>query len=95
MGDTADIDRPGPFKAFVTLWPLVVLLVTGAAVVGEARYRLGHLEIKVHDGAKTQIRRADATSRELRKLNDELRTGLGRVQLSMARICIKLDVECD
>jgi len=95
MNDTADITPPSAIKAIMTLWPLVLLLITGAAVVGEARYRLGHLETKVHEGERTQENRYDSTNRELRKMNHELRTGLGKVQLSMARICIKLDVECE
>ena len=92
---TTDLTPPGLLKSIMTLWPIVLLLVGGAAVVGEARYRLGHLETKVHESEKTQSSRYDATNRELRKMNNELRIGLGKVQLSIARICIRLDVECE
>jgi len=92
--ETADLP-PSPLVRFMAFWPVIVLLVGGAAVVGEARYRLSHLEGEVHQNEQQQEVRYEAMAKELQSMNNELRNGLGRVQLSMARICIKLDVECD
>ena len=92
---TSEVSPSGLLRSVTTLWPVVVLLVGGAAVVGEARYRLNDLEAKVVGQERTQAQRYEATNQELRKMNNELRIGLGKVQLGMARICIKLDVECD
>jgi len=70
--------------------------------VSEARYRLADLENKFVQLEKRSDDRFNTISaemkedrRELKKLNSELRVGLGKVQLSMAKICAKLDVECD
>ena len=92
--ETADLP-PSPLMRFMAFWPVIVLLVGGAAVVGEARYRLSDLETKVKSGEKQQQVRYETINKELKSMNNELRNGLGRVQLSMARICIKLDVACD
>jgi hypothetical protein len=85
---------PG-IKQVLQVWPLVVFLVAVSGVIAEARYRLSALEGRVEQSRAQQEQRYDTTNKELRKMNNELRMGLGRVQLSMARICIKLDVECD
>lgn len=90
------------FKTLVTYWPLILALVFGAGIVGEARYRLSDLESKFVQLEKRSDERFSAITaemkedrKELKKLNQELRVGLGKMQLSMARICVKLDVECD
>jgi len=90
------------FKTLVTYWPLIVALVIGAGTISEARYRLTNLESKLIQLEKRSDDRFAAIyaelkedRRELKKLNRELRVGLGKVQLSMARICVKLNVECD
>ena len=85
---------PG-IKQTLQLWPFVMALVIGAGVTAEARYRLSALEQREERNETQQEARYDETNRELRKMNTELRTGLGKVQLSMARICIKLDVQCE
>lgn len=85
---------PG-IKQVLAVWPLVLFLIAGAAVVGEARYRLASLEDRVKRNETQGEQRNTETNASLRRMNDELRTGLGKVQLGMARICIKLDVECD
>ena len=98
---TQDI-QPNAFTTLVNYWPLIVALVVGAGIIGESRYRLASLESKIvhfekHNddrfGALAQESKDDR--RELMKLNRELRNSLGKMQLSMARICTKLDVECD
>jgi hypothetical protein len=82
-------------KSIITYWPLVMLLVGGAAAVGEARYRLGRLEGDVTAKSQRHELRSQRTNEEIRRMNEELRIGLGKVQLSQARICAKLDVRCD
>jgi len=86
---------PPGIKQTLQLWPLVLFLLAGAGAVAEARYRLAALEGRVERSESQQEARYDSTNKALHTMNDELRTGLGKVQLSMARICIKLDVECD
>ena len=90
------------FKTLVTYWPLILALVFGAGIVGDARYRLSDLETKFiqlekrsDDRFNTLTAEMKEDRKELKKLNRELRVGLGKMQLSMARICVKLDVECD
>ena len=90
------------FKTLVTYWPLILALVFGAGILSEARYRLTDLESKFVQLEKRSDERFSAITaemkedrKELKKLNQELRVGLGKMQLSMARICVKLDVECD
>ena len=85
---------PG-IKQIVGVWPLILFLIASAGIVGEARYRLAALEDRVARNEAQNAQRMTETSASLRRMNDELRTGLGKVQLGMARICIKLNVECD
>lgn len=99
---TADIPQPNAFEILIRFWPLIVALVLGAGILGESRYRLASLESKIVQlerssndrfGALAQESKDDR--RELMKLNRELRNSLGKMQLSVARICAKLDVECN
>jgi len=99
---TTDIPHPNAFEVLVKFWPLIVALVVTAAIIGESRYRLASLESKIVHFEKHNDDRFNAIAqeskddrRELMKLNRELRNSLGKMQLSMARICTKLDVECD
>ena len=99
---TADIPQPNAFEVLVKFWPLIVALVLTAAIIGESRYRLASLESKIvhlekHSDDKfgALARESKDDRRELMKLNRELRNSLGKMQLSVARICAKLDVECN
>ena len=90
------------FRTLVTYWPLILALVFGAGILSEARYRLSDLESKFvqlekrsDDRFNTLTAEMKEDRLELKKLNRELRVGLGKMQLSMARICVKLNVECD
>ena len=97
-------ETPAPPNAFQLLrsyWPLIAALVIGAGGMWEGRYRLEALEAKVSVIEKQNNDRFDTLTKErkearieMQKMNRELRDGLGRVQLSMARICTKLDVDC-
>ena len=99
---TADIPQPNAFDILIRFWPLIVALVLGAGILGESRYRLSNLESKIvhlekhsNDKFSELAQELKDERRELMKVNRELRIGLGKMQLSMARICAKLDVECN
>ena len=102
MASSIPPSKDNAFKTLVTYWPLLVALIIGAGILSEARYRLADVENKFIQLEKRSEDRFNTISvemkedrRELKKLNSELRVGLGKVQLSMAKICAKLDVECD
>ena len=102
MAGSIHPSKDNAFKVLVTYWPLLVALFIGAGIVSEARYRLADLENKFiqlekrsDDRFNTITAERKEDRRELKKLNSERRVGLGKVQLSMAKICAKLDVECD
>jgi len=99
---TQDIPSTNAFVILVRFWPLIIALIMAAGILGESRYRLSDLESKFIQLEKRSDDRFSAITeemkedrKELKKLNRELRVGLGKVQLSMARICVKLNVECD
>ena len=90
------------FAVLVRYWPLIVALVMCAGILGESRFRLSSLESKLVQNEQRNEARFHGVSEELKehnakraKLNHELVMGLGRVQLSLARICAKLDVACE